>query len=387
MIRNWAVGLAGVGLLCLGFACGSSDDGGAQGAAGAGGADAGSDAPKAGTGGGDSGTPDGLTPDTEGDGAAAPDAPGKDANTDTVDAKPAGECFPLVDPPALTVDNYPWVDGSTSTQPLDMVIACELLGVPWVWATNSDYTRFVTPDPKTPQQQVIAQHLLSDIVHNTTDPAFVNLINGTKDLIFVASKPSTDDLALAAAAGVTLEYKSIALDALIFLLNAQNPVDALTTNQILQIYQGTTTDWSAVGGTAGEIHPYVRPENSGSQELMKELVIKDTPMPPWPEAMKIATMFGLVDTIKDDALAIGYTVYYFWTYQYPSTGTKTIAVDGVEPTYDTIRARTYPYASDVYAIIRTDLAQDSLARKLRDWLLTPSGQCVIGKTGYVPLPQ
>jgi phosphate transport system substrate-binding protein len=299
-----------------------------------------------------------------------------------------GACNPLDGAPSLTVANFPKLDGSTSTFPLDMILACELFGIPWGWnAVNSEGVAYVTPVPENSDQQAKADFLNTTIVHNKTDPAFVNLINGTKDLIFVASKPSADDLALAASAGVTLDYKSIGLDALVFLLNQANPVPGLTSDQILKIYQGTITDWSQVGGNAGVINPYVRPENSGSQELIKELLFKNNPMPTWPPDYQgiIFGMGGLVDKIAQDSQSIGYTVYYFWLFQYPNVGTKMVEVDGVYPSYDTIKTRTYPYASDVYAIIRTDLDPTSTAYQLREWLFTPKGQCVVSLSGYVPV--
>ena len=36
----------------------------------------------------------------------------------------------------LTIDNYPIIDGSTSTLPLNTVIACELLGLKYQWEEN-----------------------------------------------------------------------------------------------------------------------------------------------------------------------------------------------------------------------------------------------------------
>jgi ABC-type phosphate transport system substrate-binding protein len=53
----------------------------------------------------------------------------------------------------------------------------------------------------------------------------------------------------------------------------------LTTNQIQDFYTGNITRWNEAGGTNTEIYPYTREPNSGSQELMLSLVMKDLQMP------------------------------------------------------------------------------------------------------------
>ena len=63
---------------------------------------------------------------------------------------------------------------------------------------------------------------------------------------------------------------------------------------------------------------------------------------------------------------------------------KLVAVDGVMPDQDSIRQRKYPYTTDVYAVLRSDLPKDSLAHQLRDWLLSSEGQVLIEESGYVP---
>ena len=46
----------------------------------------------------------------------------------------------------IKVDNYPRVDGSTSTQPLQMILACKLFGVRPEWFHDeSDDTRRLWP--------------------------------------------------------------------------------------------------------------------------------------------------------------------------------------------------------------------------------------------------
>jgi len=63
------------------------------------------------------------------------------------------------------------------------------------------------------------------------------------------------------------------------------------------------------------------------------------------------------------------------------------AIDGVQPTRETIADGSYPWVTKVYAVTRSDLEPEHPAARLRDWLLTEEGQSVIAETGYVPLQE
>lgn len=321
-----------------------------------------------------------------GDGAAGPaDGPAPADGAAAADGPPT-----VIDLLDVTTATYPRVDGSTSNIPLALVIACELLGLPWTWGPawdegNGDYTLQVVPDPQTPAQQAIATWVQANIVHHKTHEAYVRLIQDETDFILVASEPSPDERALAASLGVELAWRAVALDALVFLLNQQNPLTGLTTAQVQEIYMARITNWSEVGGPNAAILPYARPENSGSQQLMESLVMEGLTMPAWPPELVATFMGGLVDEVKTHANAVGYSVYYYLTHMLSTDGLKIIAIDGVDPSPATIGAHGYPFTSDVLMVIRADLDPQSLASQLRDWLLTPSGQAVVAMSGYVPV--
>lgn len=288
--------------------------------------------------------------------------------------------------PRVTLETYPRVDGSTSTHPLAMVIACELLGLGYTWESGqgSEGEAMIVPIAPTAQAIALRDAVRERIVHSRTHQAYLNLVDGTRDLILVANPPSPDEAAYARDRGVTLDVRPLALDALVVVANVANPVAQLSTAQIRGIFAGSVTNWREVGGADQAIHPYVRPENSGSQQLMESIVMAGTAMADWPEDRRPIFMGALIDRIREDPLAIGYSVYYWVTYQYAITGYRVLAVDGVAPTASTLGARRYPFTAPVLAVTRSDLAPTSLAARLRDWLLTPEGQRTVARSGYVP---
>jgi phosphate transport system substrate-binding protein len=153
-----------------------------------------------------------------------------------------------VSKPSFTMDTYPRVDGSTATIPLSEAVACELLGL-----SKEESTNFIK--------------------HNTTHYAYENLIKNKADIVFV-TEPSAEELNMAQAANVELEVIPIVKEAFVFLVNVDNPVNSLSSNQIRDIYEGKILNWKEVGGKDEEIIPYQREANSGSQTLMEQIVMK-----------------------------------------------------------------------------------------------------------------
>jgi len=277
--------------------------------------------------------------------------------------------------------DYPRVDGSTSAHPMQMYIACKILEVEcrWMEAIFSERTLF--PDNSiapTGDAETVA-----NIWHNGTHSAYVNLINKEADFIIVARMPSEDEIREAGVKSVKLDIRPIALDAFVFLAHVDNPVDSLTREQIRDIYTGKITSWFKLGGT-GTIHAYQRNRNSGSQELMDELVMRGARMIDAPD-MILESMVGPINAIRDDPQGIGYSVFFYATFMLPDENVKLLGIDGVVPTSDTIASREYSLVTEVYAIVRGNMPINSTAVKLRDWLLTEEGQTAVEESGYVPI--
>ncbi len=314
----------------------------------------------------------------------------------------AGPSASPTDSPAMRsaiVANYPSVDGSTTTGPLARLLACDLLGVPCVWSApaSANIERTYVPDPKAAIPSKAAS-TITGIKFSTTHNAYVNLIEGKTDVLLEARLPSPDELAEASAKGVELETHSFALDAFVFLVNTNNPTESMPLATLRDIYAGKITAWSGagidLGDPAAQIHAFQREPNSGSQELMKSMVMGSTPMVNATQ-MVVQTMAGPYDAIGGnpatgsggDRLGLGFSVYYYAAVMFSNPQVKMIAVDGVKPTSATISSRAYPLAAEVYVVTRKDAAAGSPALEYRDWLLSPDGQRVVSQSGYVPVTQ
>ena len=281
----------------------------------------------------------------------------------------------------LTLENFPIIDGSTSTAPLVMLIACKLLGYEYEWrqALHMDGSWYLSTNMP---NEFLEKHLQSSQTHNS----FINLIDKEVDVILSARKMSADEKAYALEAGVNLIETPIALDALIFVTHPDNRVKSLTHKQLQDIYSGKIKNWKDVGGSNAPITPYVRNKNSGSQEIFETLVLPvEQISEDFPEDQTITGMMLLLSLVQHDVNGLGYTVYYYKENIIRNlVAINTLAANGIHPNKKTIGNRKYPYVSEVYVIIRSDLEKSSSAYKIRDLLLTSAGKKVITESGYVP---
>ncbi len=288
----------------------------------------------------------------------------------------------------LSIDTYPVIDGSTSTLPLNTVIACELMGLSYQWQENVE-GQAVSWSMEPRIGKGLRKKFDRVVKCSQTHNSYINLIDGAAQIALTARTMSADEKQYAAEKGVTLIETPIALDAFIFIVSRYDSEINLTTKNIQDIYTGKVTDWAELDGKTysgpAPIRPYIRNQNSGSQELMDLLIMKDLPykdLPIYQETL-IWNMAGLIDAIGSDYNAIGYTVYYYNEQIIRAKHSlQAVAIDGVLPNVQTIGNRTYPYTTEVYAVIRSDTDPSSMAYRVYEWFQTTRGKIAINKSGY-----
>ena len=283
----------------------------------------------------------------------------------------------------ISFDDYPRVDGSTSTKPLNALISCKLLNIGYEWGPGIlEWTLYPNnEDIPDAYSGFYGERIKASQTHN----AFINLIEGHADIILTHRTISPDEKKRAGELGVTLIETSIALDAFIFVVNKNNPVRSLTVDQIQRIYTGEITNWQQVGGNDDIIQPFTRPRNSGSEEIMRNLVMGDLQMGDFPEC-EISSMAGVFPQLRDNISGICYTFNFYKDVmvRVPDESVPKISINDVFPSENTIKNGTYPLVSKVYVAIRSDLDRNSMAYKMYEWLQTKEAHHVISECGYIP---
>ena len=257
-------------------------------------------------------------------------------------------------------ERYPWLDGAYALYPIYAAMA------------QGMYPEFIATNH---------QYLWTD----GSDYVYGGLLNGNSDLVF-ALAPSKQQQEDAKKAGLEYELTPFCKDAFVFYVNAKNPVNNLTTEQIKGIYSGKITDWKEVGVPfSTKIVPFQRNEGSGSQTTLQKLM-GDTPiMPP----LKEDRLGGMGDIINDTAsyrnynAALGFSFRYYSTELLKNDQIKLLSIDGVAPTVENIRNGSYPLVATAYMVTARPRSEN--VRRIVDFMLSPEGQKLVEDTGYVSL--
>ncbi len=260
----------------------------------------------------------------------------------------------------FTLENYPKVDASLAIHPLVDSIAADFLDMD---ESKLDFTYTET----------------------RTSEVYHNLIDGAVDVIF-AAEISKEDQQYAKDKGVELKITPATSSAFVFIVNADNPVNNLTFEQVQKIYTGEITNWKQVGGNDEKIIAYQRPTGSGSQTAMLSLVMKDKKIVTPPTSQIEVGMGGLIDAVAEydnSRQAIGYSYFYYVNTMYKKDTIKMISVDGVMPSVETIKNGEYPIYTNAFIVTRKDADENTL--KWVDAVLSSRGSAIIEDAGYVPV--
>ena len=207
----------------------------------------------------------------------------------------------------------------------------------------------------------------SKMQYKNTVRGYQAIVDGSTDILFCAA-PSADQKRYAEEQGVELVYVPVGLEAFVFFVNENNPVDNLTVDQVRGIYSGDYTNWNQVGGMNRVINPVTRLEGSGSQSAMNAFM--------GDRAIGSKSPFAVFGA------SIGFSFRYYLDGIVGNQNVKMISLNGVYPGEENIRNRTYPVIAEFYAIYRADNPNKNIPR-LIEWILSPEGQTLIEESGYV----
>lgn len=274
----------------------------------------------------------------------------------------------------ITDENYPKIDGSTSTLSIVRAINRAMYDN----GSNRNY-------PETASKTV---------------PSYNLLINGEVDMIIVPYA-SSDVLELAESKGVKLEFYPIASEALVFITPKENEAENITREQVRKIYLDYgIKDWSELGGPNRELVPICRNADSGSQSQMDNLILEGSKMHSDIQKNYVElTMEGMLELVAfyhnggldgkpSDSYALGYTLYTYLKNMGEITGIderlKILSFEGVAPTEESIIDGTYSLTDAYYVVVRSDLPQEHSARNIIKWLESDEGKTEIRSLGLIP---
>ncbi len=209
----------------------------------------------------------------------------------------------------------------------------------------------------------------SKMQYKNTVRGYKAIVDGETDILFCAA-PSEEQKKYADEKGVELIYVPVGLEAFVFFVNKNNPVENLTAEQIRDIYAGDIKNWKDVGGINRVINPVTRIEGSGSQSAM-DVFMGDRE-------------YGLKSIFSVTGASIGFSFRYYMDGIVENSNVKMLSLNGIYPSAENIRNGTYPVIAKFYAVYRADNKNENIPL-LIDWILSDEGQTLIEETGYISI--
>ena len=204
-----------------------------------------------------------------------------------------------------------------------------------------------------------------------------SLINAACDVASMSRAMKSSEMKAAKDAGVLPIEHVVAMDGLVVVVHASNPVGELTLAQIRDIYTGKIGNWKELGGPDSAIVVISRDTNSGTYETFETMVMKGAKMAGKTEYL--GSNGAIRQKVMGTQAAIGYVGLAF------TESVKTLKVNGVSPSAETVLDKTYPIARALYMYTNGRPKEGSHLANFIGMAKTGQGQKIIEDIGFVPL--
>ena len=233
--------------------------------------------------------------------------------------------------------------------------------------------------------QLIAEYKKShptiafDLESKATGYGFGALMGGFCDIAGASRVPFKEELEMAQNRNVEYLDHVIGAYSVAVVVNAANPLNNLTREQVRDIFTGAIHNWKEVGGADAPIHLSIRDPISGTHLGFRELAMENKPYADTPNLL--TNYEAIVAAVAKDANGIGYSSLELEK----DAGVKPVSVNGVAPNAADVNKGAYPYAR-VLHLYTSKGHETPEALDFIQFVLSPQGQAVLTRTGYTPHP-
>ena len=171
---------------------------------------------------------------------------------------------------------------------------------------------------------------------------------------------------------------TVALDGIAIIVNAENPVDDLSVDQIAQLFTGAATDWSAVGGNAGAVACIGRESGSGTRDGFESITgTKDACI----LTQELTSTGAVIEAVKGNPSAIGYASL---SAVEGKDGIKAVTVGGVACSEETVLDGSYAIQRPFVLVTKDGAALSDAAQAFFDFATSTAASDLIRAAGAVP---
>lgn len=211
------------------------------------------------------------------------------------------------------------------------------------------------------------------------------LINGICDVAQSSRIMKGSELEKAKQRGFVPKEFPVARDGLAIIVNPKNPINKISMEQLKAIYNGSISNWKAIGGPEQAIVTVGRDSSSGTYGFFQDTVL-GIGRPYRSDMQTSPSTNAIAQVVTQDAGAIGYVgVAYAKAF---GSKVKVIPVsrgsgEAIEPTEENVRNGKYPLWR--YLFMYTRGAPSPAVKDFIDWVRGPEGQAIVTQVGYYPI--
>ncbi|WP_203228013.1 substrate-binding domain-containing protein [Roseovarius dicentrarchi] len=219
-----------------------------------------------------------------------------------------------------------------------------------------------------------------------TDEGFADLLAGEAEIVMSLREVTRDEAIRGREAGLgdlrdARRSRVLALDALVPLVSAGNPVTTITTPQLAKVLSGDIADWVALGGADAPIAVHLHAADTGLGQTTERQMLTDGADGFAPDATRHADGEALAQAVSQDpfALGIGSRSEKGLTFELALTGDCGF---GIQATRRAVKTEDYPLTAPMFLY----LPAHRLPKLVREFLVftrEPAAQLVIRRAGFV----
>ena len=195
------------------------------------------------------------------------------------------------------------------------------------------------------------------------------VLDGTCDLGLNSRALTDDEKSQGAVENI------IALDGVAVVVNPENTVADLTTEQIAQIFTGEITNWSELGGADAEIAVFGRENGSGTRSAFEEIVgVEDACV----YTNEYSSTGDVIGNVASNPNAIGYA-----SLSAVDETVTAVQVNGVAPSEETVLDGTYEIQRPFVIVTVEGTELSAEAQAFLDYAMSADVADIIAAAGAV----
>jgi phosphate transport system substrate-binding protein len=173
-----------------------------------------------------------------------------------------------------------------------------------------------------------------------------------------------------------LDSTVLAIDGIAVVVNTENPVSNLTSEQIALLYTGQITNWSEVGGEDMPVVCIGREAASGTRDGFESVTgTVDSCV----YSQELTSAGDVVRTVSSNPNAIGYS-----SLESVGNDVKTVSIDGVMPSEENILSGEYNLQRDFILVTAKDRQLTENAQNFFDFMMSDEADYYIREAGAIP---